>query len=153
MPDGNAAQTPIIHRAMLWIEEDENWYDRADRRYIDGAENCDELEHCPAPYSGFITLGDNNGAYDQVGPQSAPVRPEWVVGTAELRIPYLGHVRLLFSTVGGASADDAFSNGSLETADPTRSEVPPTGSRFESSPDDYTRPTAVDDPQTPLVAA
>ncbi|WP_181692136.1 S26 family signal peptidase [Natronomonas sp. LN261] len=99
-PNGNAGQTPIIHRAMLWVEGGENWYDRADPDAVGGADNCETLEHCPAPHAGFITKGDNeltNANYDQASRLSAPVRPAWIVGTAELRVPYLGHVRLLFS--------------------------------------------------------
>ncbi|MBV0902322.1 S26 family signal peptidase [Halomicroarcula salina] len=98
-PDGNGDQTPIIHRAMLWVEDGENWYDRADPAYIGGADNCEQLTSCPAEYSGFITKGDNNGAYDQVGsnPISDPVKPDWVIGTAELRVPLLGQIRLQWS--------------------------------------------------------
>ncbi|MCQ4333436.1 S26 family signal peptidase [Natronomonas sp. F2-12] len=100
-PNGNTGRTPVIHRAMLWVEEGENWYDRAAPGAIGRADDCSELEHCPAPHAGFITKGDNtrtNTRYDQVTRLSAPVRPEWIVGTAELRVPYLGHVRLLLST-------------------------------------------------------
>jgi signal peptidase len=101
-PNGNTGRTPVIHRTMLWVEGGENWYDRADPGAVAGADDCSELEHCPAPHAGFITKGDNertNRNYDQVTRLSAPVRPEWVVGTAELRVPYLGHVRLLLSVV------------------------------------------------------
>lgn len=96
MPNGDERRTPIIHRSILWVEAGENWYDRADERYVGSASNCEELNACPAPYGGFVTKGDNNRAYDQVGtsPISKLVRPEWVVGTAEIRVPYLGHVRL-----------------------------------------------------------
>jgi signal peptidase len=112
--NGNEGDTPIIHRAMFWVEAGENWYDRADPSAVGGAENCGELEHCPSPHAGFITKGDNaltNPTYDQVSRLSAPVRPDWIVGTAELRVPYLGHVRLLFSSVtvppiDAASASD-----------------------------------------------
>lgn len=105
-PRGNDRVTPIIHRAMFWVEEDENWYDRADKDFVGGAKACeiDEdpatdtgLKNCPAPHDGFITKGDNNGLYDQAGTggaQTGPVRPGWVVGTAEFRIPGLGWVRL-----------------------------------------------------------
>ena len=87
----------VIHRAMLWVEDGENWYDRADPDAIGGAEDCDELEACPAPNGGFITKGDDNGDYDQVNQLSDPVKPEWITGTAEVRIPYLGHIRLTFA--------------------------------------------------------
>ncbi|WP_280587636.1 S26 family signal peptidase [Halorubrum sp. Boch-26] len=94
-PPGRTA-SPIIHRAMFHVEEDENWYDRADEEYH-SAEGCTELRHCPAPNKGFITLGDNNGAYDQANGLAPPVRAEWVTGVARVRIPYLGYVRLIAS--------------------------------------------------------
>jgi signal peptidase len=101
-PDGNGRQTPIIHRAMLWVEEGENWYDRANENYIGSADDCEELASCPADHAGFITKGDNNGRYDQVGssPISEPVKPGWVVGTAEIRVPLLGQVRLQWNQAG-----------------------------------------------------
>ncbi|WP_137683754.1 S26 family signal peptidase [Haloarcula mannanilytica] len=104
-PDGNGRQTPIIHRAMLWVEADENWYDRANENYIGSANNCEQLTSCPADHAGFITKGDNNGRYDQVGttPISDPVKPGWVVGTAELRVPLLGQVRLQWNRAGATA--------------------------------------------------
>jgi len=98
-PDGDSGRTPIIHRAMFWVEEGENWYEKADRqsigRYAACGDTPDEaLPNCPAPHAGFVTKGDANGVYDQAQELSEPVRPEWVVGTAELRVPALGCVRL-----------------------------------------------------------
>ena len=101
-PDGDPNAVPIIHRARFWVNDGENWYDKANQAYLGGAENCEELANCPAPHGGFITKGDNNGLYDQVGsyePISSPVKPSWVTGTAEFRIPWLGRIRLLFGTV------------------------------------------------------
>jgi signal peptidase len=94
--NGRSDQTPIIHRAMFWVSAGENWYDEADSDFVGGAESCEALANCPAPHAGFITKGDGNSNYDQAGPGvlSGPVRPEWVVGTAELRIPGLGWIRL-----------------------------------------------------------
>ncbi|WP_299236234.1 S26 family signal peptidase [Natronomonas sp.] len=109
-PNGNAGRTPVIHRTMLWVEEGENWYDRADPDAVGSADSCAELHHCPADHAGFITKGDNertNANYDQVTRLSAPIRPAWIIGTAELRVPYLGHVRLLFSSVGADPAGSA----------------------------------------------
>jgi signal peptidase len=105
-PGGDDGQTPIIHRAMFWVEAGENWHARADPRSLGGAEDCGDLVHCPAPHAGFITKGDNNGVYDQVGNGrgSEPVRPSWVVGTAEYRVPYLGWLRLEARSVLGAPA-------------------------------------------------
>ena len=95
-PDGNNRTTPIIHRAMLWAEPGEDWVARANESFLAGADTCEEVRHCPVDEAGFITKGDNNGYYDQVRPNpiSRPVRPDWVVGTAEVRIPGLGWLRL-----------------------------------------------------------
>ncbi|WP_186372515.1 S26 family signal peptidase [Haloferax volcanii] len=91
--DPGSAGPPIIHRAMFWVDDGENWYDRANPEYM-SADNCRELANCPAEYSGFITKGDNNPRYDQVSGIADPVRPEWVQGVARIRIPLLGWVRL-----------------------------------------------------------
>ena len=96
--DGNQGVTPIIHRARFWVNEGENWYERANESYV-GGEDCEAVRNCPAPHAGFITKGDNNDGYDQVKGISGVVKPEWVKGTAELRIPWLGHIRLELSGV------------------------------------------------------
>jgi signal peptidase len=103
-PDGNPDRTPIIHRAMFYVEAGEDWYDRADPDDVGSADNCTEMTNCPADYSGFITKGDNNNQYDQVGrsPISDPVRPRWVIGTAEWRVPLLGEIRLGWNRAAGA---------------------------------------------------
>jgi signal peptidase len=115
-PDGSSERTPVIHRAMLWVEAGENWYDRADPDAIGNADDCETMQNCPAPHAGFITKGDNgatNANYDQIGRRtiSAPVRPAWVVGTAELKVPYLGNVRLLFSQTTPAPAVERSTTG------------------------------------------
>lgn len=94
----SGSDTPIIHRAMFWVEADENWYDRANQQYLGNAPDCDALANCPAPHAGFITKGDNtvtNERYDQVIDRSGPVKPEWVMGTGQVRVPFLGEIRLL----------------------------------------------------------
>jgi signal peptidase len=96
--DGSSRYTPVIHRAMLWVEDGENWYGRANPDAVGNADSCRALQYCPAPHAGFITKGDNdatNAHYDQVTGLSAPVKPAWVIGTAEFRVPYLGQIRLL----------------------------------------------------------
>ncbi|QIO21323.1 S26 family signal peptidase [Haloarcula sp. JP-L23] len=101
-PNGNERRTPVIHRAMFYVEKGENWYDRADPDDVGAADSCADLRNCPAPHDGFVTKGDFNDAYDQVTGTSTVVRDEWVVGTAELRIPGLGWVRLQSGTrLGG----------------------------------------------------
>ncbi|MFB6122051.1 MAG: S26 family signal peptidase [Haloferacaceae archaeon] len=95
-PNGDPGATPVIHRARFWVNASENWYGKANPAYLSG-NSCAEVPNCPAPHAGFVTKGDANDRYDQVKRISAPVRPEWIIGTAELRIPYLGHVRLAIS--------------------------------------------------------
>ncbi len=85
---------PIIHRAHLWVEEGENWYARGDPALLGSSDSCGDITHCPAPHAGFITHGDNNRLYDQVRDDNQPVKPEWIVGRARLRIPVLGRIRL-----------------------------------------------------------
>lgn len=86
--------TPIIHRAHFWVNESENWYGKADPSHLPG-QSCAAIPNCPAPHSGFITKGDAVTAYDQVNGLTGPVRPTWIRGTAEVRLPLLGHLRLL----------------------------------------------------------
>ena len=84
-PYGQEGVTPIIHRAMYRVEAGEPMW-------VGGP---------PAPYSGYITKGDNvvtNKLFDQQGQISydMPVKDEWIIGTAQYRIPYLGYIRLFF---------------------------------------------------------
>jgi len=105
-PNGEEGRTPIIHRAMFYVEEGERWVDRANPEYLGGVDSCQEVATCPAPHDGFITKGDNNPSYDQAGGgqlrtrgtvgQLDPVKSEWIVGTAEVRIPRIGWLRLRF---------------------------------------------------------
>lgn len=84
-PYGKEGATPIIHRAMYYVEKGEPMW-------ADGA---------PAPHAGYITKGDNpktNPLYDQQGSISAyqPVKKEWVIGVARFyRVPLVGYVSLL----------------------------------------------------------
>lgn len=87
-------ETPIIHRLHLWVEEGEDWTERANPAYLGGRTDCTSLPNCPAPHDGFITKGDNNAAYDQVDGQSSVVKPEWIMGRSLVRIPYLGYFRI-----------------------------------------------------------
>jgi signal peptidase len=102
-PNGRTQTTPIIHRARFWVNESENWVanGKANPEYLGGAESCGQLSQCPAPHAGFITKGDANANYDQAGRGSARisavVKPDWVVGTAEFRVPWLGRIRLWVS--------------------------------------------------------
>jgi signal peptidase len=127
-PDGNAGRTPIIHRAMFWVEEGENWYEKADRQSVGRYSECDGLPNCPAPHDGFITKGDANGVYDQAQGStglSRPVKPAWVVGTAEVRVPLLGCIRLrtegCFSLFAPSVATAAPDGGAVTAGSPAGS--------------------------------
>ncbi len=98
-PDGNFERTPIIHRAKFYVEEGEDWTERANPTRMGGMSNCDAISNCPAPHDGFITHGDNTATYDQIGGNSAPVKADWVIARAELRVPFLGRIRLFVDDV------------------------------------------------------
>ncbi|MDD3042930.1 MAG: S26 family signal peptidase [Methanosarcinaceae archaeon] len=85
-PYGQEGVTPIIHRAMYRVETGEPMWENGPA----------------APHPGYITKGDNpvtNNHFDQEGMISynTPIKDEWIIGIAKYRIPYLGHIRLLFS--------------------------------------------------------
>ena len=97
-PNGNARETPVIHRAQFWVEKGEDWHSKADSNHLQ-ARDCEELRMCPAPNDGFITLGDNNRYYDQSNQMqlSSPVQSSWIVGKAKVRVPWFGWPRLLLN--------------------------------------------------------
>lgn len=84
-PYGRGDATPIIHRAMYFVDKDEPMWEGGP----------------PAPHEGYITKGDNmktNPSYDQKGSISyqQPVKKEWVVGMARfVRVPLLGCISLI----------------------------------------------------------
>lgn len=121
-PFGVDDSTPVIHRAHFFVEKGENWYKKANPDYLQ-ADSCEELRHCPAPYDGFITKGDNavsNDYYDQARGISTPVKPQWVRGRAVVRVPWLGWVRLAASDMnlpGVSQAAESF-GGPITTVAP-----------------------------------
>lgn len=84
-PYGNKDATPVIHRAMYFVEAGETMWQGGPS----------------APHAGYITKGDNrvsNPSYDQQGGISflQPVKKEWVIGAARfIRIPVLGCISLI----------------------------------------------------------
>ncbi|MCX9013240.1 MAG: S26 family signal peptidase [Candidatus Methanoperedens sp.] len=79
---GNKGGTPIIHRAMYYVEKGEPMW-------IGGP---------TAPHAGYITKGDNNLGFDQQGDISylQPIKKEWVIGVARFsRLPVVGYVSLI----------------------------------------------------------
>ncbi|KZX46340.1 S26 family signal peptidase [Haloarcula sp. K1] len=84
-----------VHRAMFYVEEGENWFDKANPAYLNGAESCQSLRKCPAPNSGYITKGDANPSYDQAIGMSPPIREGWIEGTVRTKVPFVGWLRLI----------------------------------------------------------
>lgn len=82
-PMGDSRQTPVIHRAMYYVEEGQPMWPGGPI----------------APHAGYITQGDNNYMYDQAGPicLDQPVKKEWIMGVSRFRIPYLGKVRSILN--------------------------------------------------------
>ncbi len=84
-PYGREGVTPIIHRAMYYVEKGEPMWAGGPT----------------APHAGYITKGDNtntNPSYDQQGSISylQPVEKDWVIGVARFyRVPVLGYVSLI----------------------------------------------------------
>lgn len=89
-PNGKTGVTPIIHRAIVWINES-----TAKQAGFTG----------DAAHSGYVTKGDNNEQYDQdaIFPaygRMEPVKEEWIVGKALFAIPLIGFVPLhLFESI------------------------------------------------------
>ncbi|MFZ2071350.1 MAG: S26 family signal peptidase [Halobacteriota archaeon] len=86
-PNGLSSATPIIHRARFWVEKGER---------MPGGEL--------APFAGYITKGDHNECYDQqclrVDTEKGwvriePVKPDWVIAVARVRVPYVGYPSLI----------------------------------------------------------
>jgi len=84
-PRGKEGATPIIHRAMYYVNKSEPMWPGGPL----------------APHPGYITKGDNsktNAAYDQQGSISPglPIKKEWVIGVARFsRVPLLGCISLI----------------------------------------------------------
>lgn len=92
---GPSDSQSTVHRAMFHVEKDENWYDRANKVFLDDATSCESLRNCPAPNAGFITKGDANPFYDQSLGMSPPIRKQWVKGTARWEVPFVGWLKLV----------------------------------------------------------
>ncbi len=77
---GSSTDTPIIHRAMEWVEEGEPMWSGGP----------------VAPHSGYITKGDNNRDIDQKTSTSRlePVKEEWIIGVARWHVPWVGYLSL-----------------------------------------------------------
>lgn len=85
----NHHEIPVLHRAHHHTQKGENWVENVDQEKLPENVSCTTLETCPAPQTGYVTLGDNNPHYDQVGEYDIVTEND-IIGVAEYRIPYLG---------------------------------------------------------------
>ncbi len=112
-PGGREDLTPVIHRAIFWIElhgdgtfsvpelglnRETNLDHPAimDRERF-GLEGFCQLRFGEGAQSGWITKGDNNRCWDQTGSHSispGPVQPEWLLGKARGEVPWVGLLKL-----------------------------------------------------------
>lgn len=93
--------SPIIHRARFHVSAGENRYPRADpSAFPASVEGCGDVPQRPAPHAGYITKGDANTHYDQAA-GVPPVRPRWVEAKAQVRVPWLGWIRLAIAGATG----------------------------------------------------
>ena len=104
--------TPVIHRAMAWVEiidkENETYYiPEIDTTFqgkiqlaeigLGGGASIQNLQN-----SGYFTKGDSTGNphpdqlthYDITGAPVQPVDPNWVVGMAKGELPWFGLIKL-----------------------------------------------------------
>jgi signal peptidase len=100
-PNGNRQATPVIHRAICWVQIDENGYTISQLGiYNESSLTVSELglnRYMPS-HSGYLTKGDNNPDVDQSnGICYQPVKEEWLLGKAKGEIPWIGMLKLIFS--------------------------------------------------------
>ena len=114
-PDGDKTKTPIIHRAMCWVEVDITNNQRLytieefgiyNQSYIGPIKELG-LDRSVTPdwdNSGYLTKGDNNDIFDNLPnngilESNQPIKVEWISGKARLEIPWFGTINLLFSDI------------------------------------------------------
>ncbi|MCD6448007.1 MAG: S26 family signal peptidase [Thermoplasmata archaeon] len=118
-PMGNKKRVPIIHRAICWVEKNDDGTYTVEEYGIYNATSINipelHLSNYRPANSGFITKGDNNEYPDQIpngGICEQPVKPEWIIGKARGEIPWFGLIKLIFFGNGeGYSGSDAVKIG------------------------------------------
>jgi signal peptidase I len=132
-PDGQPSRTPVIHRALFWLQMNDDDTFTIAALGLDHVDNLDQpqvralglgsgyadsvmkdarLDSVCGPVgparSGFITRGDNNAVADQAlhSPISTcPVKTAWVLGKARGELPWIGLIRLVAGDVTSGSRD------------------------------------------------
>ncbi len=105
-----AGGTPVIHRAMCWVEvnitDNKTFYDIPELGWY-GNESISihelNIDRYKPSHSGFLTKGDNNngcdqdpsvGIEDELGRKVELVKPDWIIGKARGEIPWFGGIKL-----------------------------------------------------------
>jgi signal peptidase I len=119
-PYGSTATTPIIHRALFWLQVNGDGTFTVTDLGLDHVRTLDQpklvaLTKCQLATngvhgqlgiadSGFITKGDNNPAADQcpASALSGPVRTGWILGKARGELAWIGLVKLFVDSLGGS---------------------------------------------------
>ncbi|HET6398406.1 MAG TPA: S26 family signal peptidase [Candidatus Thermoplasmatota archaeon] len=131
-PNGEAKRTPIIHRALFWLEihpatsgtpkqysVPELGLHRVDVTELTRNERVQQLSgHSSFQFiqdacevSGFVTRGDNNPQMDQAGGQlGCPIRSHWILGKARGEVPWIGLVNLKFNDMLAKPATNNYAN-------------------------------------------
>jgi signal peptidase I len=97
----------IIHRAMCWVEANDDGTYTVDSYDLTNVSSITipelGLSKYKPTHSGYITKGDNprtNDRCDQAGGIcSEPIQLDWVTGKARGEIPWVGTLNLLFNDV------------------------------------------------------
>ena len=111
-PYGSEDEDQIIHRAICWVEYNEEYetYTIEEGKYRTSNVNVSSinipeigLDRYKPPHSGFITKGDNNQYADQVSPEIClyPIKVDWISGKARGELPWIGTLNLLFNDIIG----------------------------------------------------
>ena len=114
-PMGNTDRVPIIHRAICWVEKNDDGTYTVKEYGIYNASSITiselHLSNYKPENSGFITKGDHNEYPDQIpngGICAQPVKVDWIVGKARGEIPWFGLIKLMIFGNGQAySGSDA----------------------------------------------
>jgi len=116
-PYGDESRDQIIHRAMAWVEYNEEYKTYTVEGYEEQNTNVTSItipelslnRFTPRnPHSGFITKGDNpftNPTTDQEGGICEDlIKPEWISGKARGELPWIGTLNLIFNDIIGGKS-------------------------------------------------
>jgi len=117
-PYGNTEGDQLIHRAMCWVDYNENENGDVTYTVLDygifnkesiSIEELALVDYKPS-HSGFITKGDHNQVSDQSSTQicTEPIKVEWISGKARQELPWIGTINLFFNDL--TSGDSTVSN-------------------------------------------